>query len=57
MLVRVLSFIESFTNSVFSKAGIIDAFEGTTGHLGTQGHQGPITGVDTHSAFGQVTLM
>ena len=42
------------SNSFFSKAGIIDSFEGTSGHLGTQGHQGPITGVDTHSAFGQV---
>lgn len=38
----------------FSKTGIIDSFEGNqTGH-GSQGHQGPITGVDTHSAFGQV---
>ncbi|CAB3990069.1 cytoplasmic dynein 1 intermediate chain 2 isoform X5, partial [Paramuricea clavata] len=37
-----------------SKAGIIDSFEGTAGQLGTQGHQGPITGVDTHSAFGQI---
>ncbi|XP_046846120.1 cytoplasmic dynein 1 intermediate chain 2-like [Xenia sp. Carnegie-2017] len=37
-----------------SKTGIIDSFEGNqTGH-GSQGHQGPITGVDTHSAFGQI---
>ena len=25
------------------------------GQVETQGHQGPITAVDTHSAFGQVT--
>lgn len=37
-----------------SKAGIIDSFEGTPGHLGNQGHQGPVTGIDTHSAFGQI---
>ena len=37
--------------SFCSKAGITDSFEGSSGSLG---HQGPVTGIDTHSAFGQV---
>lgn len=37
-----------------SKAGIIESFEELSGHLGNQRHQGPVSGIDTHSAFGQI---